>query len=400
MVKHHRRPASGFATIFLVTADVLVRTLADFLAASRQAVVREDGGVVFDLSRAKYSVSGEHGKCLLHLWSEERNAVRRVVDAEVANGVLRLAVQKLGQARPSTLEICRERDRRTPTARKAARTAYQRRLRRILERRFPDFTIVQLSSAMDLEHSFGPIYARGLLRRGRSAFAVLGVNEQETQASIDAALTFGILWMDCCRQAQAAKLLVEGLKLFVPAGASEITMERMAHLNRAAAKWQLYEVQEREETIAELDCADRGNVATRLVHAPDEQAALERFAQATARVRALFPEAEVAILSPAEVAFRCHGLEFARGRIETVPGSFRSEAKVVFGVGAEETVLDDREEGRFADLVRHLAGKRHPQGPRGDALFRLQSERWLESLVSSPLPCTPRCRRSQLPIGR
>ena len=35
-----------------------------------------------------------------------------------------------------------------------------------------------------------------MLRRGRSAFAVLGVNAQETQASIDAALTFGIL--QCC----------------------------------------------------------------------------------------------------------------------------------------------------------------------------------------------------------
>ncbi len=43
---------------------------------------------------------------------------------------------------------------------------------------------------MDLEHSFGPIYARGILRQGRTAFAVLGVNQQETQSSIDAALTF------------------------------------------------------------------------------------------------------------------------------------------------------------------------------------------------------------------
>ena len=48
----------------------------------------------------------------------ERNAVRRVLEAEVKNGVLRVAVQRLGQARPSKLEICRERDRRSPTARR------------------------------------------------------------------------------------------------------------------------------------------------------------------------------------------------------------------------------------------------------------------------------------------
>ena len=51
---------------------------------------------------------------------------------------------------------------------------------------------------------------------GNLRLRVLGVNGQETQASIDAALTFGILWLDTCRQAQAGKLVVEGLKLFLP----------------------------------------------------------------------------------------------------------------------------------------------------------------------------------------
>src|SRR5579864_6934697 len=84
------------------------------------------------------------------------------------------------------------RDHRTPTARRAARSSYQAHLRRAIERHFPDFTLTKLSNAVDLEKSFGPIYARGVLRRGRSVFAVLGVNQYETQASIDAALTFGI----------------------------------------------------------------------------------------------------------------------------------------------------------------------------------------------------------------
>jgi hypothetical protein len=101
---------------------------------------------------------------------------------------------------------------------------------------------------MDLERSFGPVYARGLLRRGQSAFAVLGVNGQETQGSIDAALTFGILWLDACRVANPGKFAVEGLKLFLPAGASALIRERMAHLNAAAAKWPLYELEERDVT--------------------------------------------------------------------------------------------------------------------------------------------------------
>ena len=123
-----------------------------------------------------------------------------------------------GRRVPSKLEICRQRDRRTPTAKRAARAAYQRSLQRTLERRFPTYVASPSSRlAPDLERSFGPIYARGLLRRGQSGFAVLGVNPQETQSSIDAALTFGILWLDACRLAQAGKIMVEGLKLFLPA---------------------------------------------------------------------------------------------------------------------------------------------------------------------------------------
>src|SRR5882757_2421072 len=101
--------------------ELLGRTVADYLRESSGAIVLEDGAVAFDLGQSRYSISGEHNKCLLHLWSAERNTVRRVLDAEVKGGTLRLAVQRLGQARPTKLEICRERDRRSPSAKKAAR---------------------------------------------------------------------------------------------------------------------------------------------------------------------------------------------------------------------------------------------------------------------------------------
>jgi hypothetical protein len=67
----------------LVTPDPLSRTVQDFLSEASGAVVLEDGAVAFDLGQAKYSISGDHNKCLLHLWSAERNTVRRVLDAEV-----------------------------------------------------------------------------------------------------------------------------------------------------------------------------------------------------------------------------------------------------------------------------------------------------------------------------
>src|SRR5262249_17033493 len=136
---------------------------------------------------------GEYNKCLLHLWSPERNIVRRILDFETKNDTLRLQVQRLKQTKPSKLEICRERDHRTPIARRTARLSYQKTLRRLLERRFHGYKVQQLTISANLEHSFEPIYARGLIRQRQSAFALLGVNAQETQTSIDTALTFGIL---------------------------------------------------------------------------------------------------------------------------------------------------------------------------------------------------------------
>ena len=366
-----------------VTPDLLTRTVQDFLAEASGAVVLEDGGVAFDLSHARYSISGEHNKCLLHLWSSERNTVRRVLEAEIKGGTLRLAVQRLGQSRPTKLEICRERDRRSPSAKKACRAAYEQKLRHALERHFPGFTIARLTTNADLEKSFGPIYARGVLRKGQSAFALLGVNANETQASIDSALTFGILWLDACRQSQAGKFLVEGLHLFVPNGCSALTRERIANLNRSAAKWSLYEFNERDDSVIEVDCSDRGNVSTRLVHAANEDAALEHFSASIARVKSILPNCEVAVLSAAELAFRWRGLEFARARMGAEVITFRTKEEIVFGVGPEERVLEDRNWQFFVQLLTALREIRHPYGPRQHPLFRMHPERWLESLVVS-----------------
>jgi len=364
-----------------VIPEALTRTVQDFLSEAAGAVVLEDGAVAFDLSHAKYSISGEHNKCLLHFWSAERNTVRRVLDAEIKHGTLRLAVQRLGQPRPTKLEICRERDRRSPSAKRICRAAYETKLRRAIERHFPGFTIDRLTSAVDLEKSFGPVNARALIRRGQSAFAVLGVNEKEAQASIDAALTFGILWLDHCRRQYGGKVFVEGLQLFVPDGCSSLVRERMANLNRAAAKWNLFELNERQDSLVEIDCSDRGNVFTRLVHAPNEAAAHQRFADSILKIRAILPNCEVAVLSAAELAFRWRGLEFARARLGAEAATFRSKQEIVFGVGAEERVLEDSNFSAFLQLLTAIRDNRHPYGPRQHPLFRMHSERWLESLV-------------------
>jgi len=196
--------------------------------------------------------------------------------------------------------------------------------------------------------------------------------------------------------------------LFVPVECSALVRERMANLNRAAAKWRLFEFDERHDSVVEIDCTDRGNVATRLVHATNETAALQRFADSIARVQSILPNCEVAVLSPAEVSFRWRGLEFARARMGAEAVTFQSRQEIVFGVGAEERVLEQRNWSFFAQLLTAMRDARHPYGPRGDRLFRMHPERWLESLVRADVSviderlsrnrCTRRFRLSRRPI--
>ncbi len=357
----------------------LARTLQDFLADARTAVVYEDGELLFDLASARYSLSDDFGKQVLHLWSEERNIVRRVLDAEIKEGTLRLSVQRFGQNRPVKLEFLKDRDRRTPSAKKAAREQYQKLLGRLLPRFFPDHTVEKLSSAVDLERSFGPVYTRGLLRRANLSWALLGVNAQETQSSIDAALTFGLLWLDVCRH--DGRGVVEGLKLFAPAGTTAILRSRMAHLDATAAKFLLYEVDERDQAIYEVDAADLGNIETRLVRCPDEQAVRARFADSIRRVHVLARDAEAVVLSSNEMVFRLYGLEFARARLAPEPGTFRPVEQIVFGAAPAEGRLDDANLQEFTNFVNVVVEARRPGGRRDHPLFRMHPERWLERLV-------------------
>jgi hypothetical protein len=190
--------------------------IESFFAQHAEAAVLEDGKVLFDLRSAKFSISTEYGRCTLHLWSEERNLVRRIVSAVERGGALRLATQRFGQTQAKLLELVSSRERRTPTSRDKARSGYVPLLERVLLRALPEWKAEGFRSAMDLEKSFGPAYARGsLIRgngvRGNQAWAVIGVNEEETAVTIDGILTLGVLWLQACREQAGGRRHYQGL---------------------------------------------------------------------------------------------------------------------------------------------------------------------------------------------
>jgi hypothetical protein len=368
----------------------LARAIEDYLASDPAPQVLEDGRVLFDLRTARYSITESHGRCLLQLWSEDRNLMRTVVGVETRARSLRLMTRRMGAPKPQVLELVPAGAHRTPSTRDATRRTYLRLLERALVRNFIGSKVDGMRSAMDLEHSFSPAYVRGRLLRGTAADAVIGVSQAESGAIVDGILTLGVLWLDYCRQHGDARRHFGGLKVIVPPGAWRTTAERMAWLNHGAGSFELYTLDERSEELAAIDYRDIGNVASRLVHAFLPEGAIERCRAGLDRLLALVPpeaceRVELYSRSANEVALLLHGLEFARVRHGAAADSFARQNEVSFGAGASETPLDDDSEPLARDLFARLFASRHADGVQTDALFRLQPERWLESRLRAAI---------------
>ena len=277
------------------TADHIRSTIHAFLAEHPHSLLLEGGRTLFDLREARFSLASENDRATLHLWSADRNLVRRILAVTPRSQTLRLTAQRFGQPRPHTLELTPDKHLRTPTARESTRQRYLRLLDRVLLHNFPDEGSVGLRSSMDLERSFGPAYARGTLVRGQHATALIAVNAAETKATIDGILTLGILWLQHCRDTGAAPAsgrpsrLFGTLRLILPRGAAATTLSRLAWLNPRIAQYELYELDEITEELVRRDPTGLGNSSTRLLHAPDLASAVDRFAEAIPRVLALLP---------------------------------------------------------------------------------------------------------------
>lgn len=383
-------PVSTTMTAAVPSAVELARVLEDFLSAHPRAAIFEDGRLLFDLHATHYSVGAEHGRCLLHLWSEERNTVRTVTAIEPRRGALRLETRRFGQAKPQRLTLTADPDFRTPTARDTSRRRFLRTLEQALATHFPGWMPESFRSAMDLEHSFGPAYARGIVTRGQSAWAVLGAGPDESSAAIDGALTLGVLWLARCREQSNGRRVFHGLRLVLPEGRSAMARARMGWLHSGAAQWELYELHARSGDLTPEPVERDGNLQMELSHAFDPQAALERAAVAIDSLLALLPaglaeRTEIRPLSATEIAFSLHGLAYARIRHGLTAGSFSRQNQIVFGAGPNETVLDEDTEDLFRDLADRLLQSRDAAVPERDALYRLQPERWLESVLRCDL---------------
>jgi hypothetical protein len=304
-----------------------------------------------------WEVRSAGAKPLLHLWSEQCNLTRRVLSiTDHSDERLVLAVERFGGAKPVRLEFILVGFERS--AKELSREEFCARLSRVLAEQFPDETVESLAISPDLEHSLSGKYARGLLRRGSTRIAILGVPDEDSAEVTADSLTFGLLWLDRAQQL-ARRGRISALRVILPRKARLPIAHRMAAVDSRIPS-ELFEYDSARETLERVDPNSLANISTFLVHPREAQALLDRARPALDSIIA--STAREITLHPAvpsrEVFLRFRGLSFARWE----------DGHVFFGALAR--LMDDLKTYRhpLASATRH-------------SLYRSQPERWLESLV-------------------
>ena len=350
-----------------------LRRALDGLCAKGVPEVRENGQWLAALDGVQYEVSAHGDMALLHLWSAQQSLVRRVIRvAEESQARVAVEVIRFGHSRSALLEFVAAQA--GHESRRVARGQFCDRLRQILADRFPDETVDALIASANLRYSISGSYARGLMRCGSQAFAVLGASPNEDGATIDGILTFGLIWLQHMRD-RAKRHSVCGLRLFIPRGTSATTAHRLAAL-AAPQEVELYEYDPLYWRVRRIALSDAGNLDTWITARREIEQIIAGALPQAERIQRLAPDAVRIGVAPAiqEVTLRFRGLEFARWKL----------GAMWFGLGDRTEILTPEKWPSLETLVRHMETHRHPlASDNKHRLYRAQPERWLETMVVS-----------------
>ena len=377
----------------------LQQELEAFIHSLRHPIVLEDEVELFDLTAARWKLTVEFGKLLFEAWNTARSIARRVESVAYSDrGRIGVFARKPGGRETGTLEF---REFEQPVNARRARAADRSRFRKefvsLLKREYSGWRLERVSNRSNLEYSFSTWYTRGLARQGRTGWAFLGVAESETPAAMDAILAHGLIWLDWLR-AQSQHATVAGLKLFLPPGAVRLSAHRAACLNNRAVQVEILEWKPGNLRPVSNDIKDFGNVETRL--APRRQGELLVNAH-----RPLLEEWVDDSLDQMDLvadpfgnftSLRVRGLEVARVEGQITP-------QIYFGLEGSYKKLEEANRGEFRRFMKQVLDVRDARSQnKSHEYYRLQSERWLESLLLRDITridseLVPECVYPQVP---
>ncbi len=226
----------------------------------------------------------------------------------------------------------------------------------------------------DLAHSLSGAFLRILARHSRGDYLLLSAAADQDEEKIPSILTQALIWLHLLRKSGSLHGN-SSIVLIVPAGRSAVLNHRARCLDPASVSVEVWEYL--------TDSVGLKFRPAPLPQVPEEHRDFRWPVLGPFRWSRAF--AEVMELAPDEIrryprykdydSVRLRGLEFAR-----VEGGDRS--RVTFGVGSVRTELTTDNFDGLRRLVEEILYYRRADTPdERHPFFRLQSERWLESMI-------------------
>ncbi len=351
--------------------DAILRTVERFLSESRQPALLEPGEEPISITQGSFAIEPLQDHVVLQVWDERRNLSRRIVAVrESAAGRLELIAERFGKRRHSLVLFDQAVPRSAGTRRHAARMVFRERFRRFLRRHFPGWSVADLTTEADLEHTLSDVYPRAFLRQGGGGLAAIAASPESGSSA--GCLSFGLIWLNYLRQREK-QVTVEGLVLLLPDGQQHLTCLRLRHLNPRTARFLVY-VYSEDGCEQIIDPRDHGNLNTRLEVCRTGISPSGAAAKLEERLSGL-SEVQSVPLNDGCVSYQVHGLEFVR----LSPGG------AFFGLDRKRPALPENVE-EICGLASHLARLRSPESSdKTHPLFTRCPEAWLASRVRSGL---------------
>lgn len=333
-----------------------------FILGCRTPAILEYGEEVMPLLPGEYTLELRSGRVWIDVWHENRSLSRRVIGIEGrATGTLDCSIHRFGgvPGKISFLDLDQPKTaHRTLTG---ARRSFGEQFRRMLTRQFPGWELRSLSTAMDLQRSFSPLFPRGRLTRGQHQIAAMACPDANHEPLF---LTFALLWFAHLRDRGGRRMCSTVLHLFLPEAAGRLTAHRLRWLarNELGAKLFLFNA---HGSAGEVDPNDLGNLDT-TVKSRYEPPRFSQEVEDLLRRLALWEGVGICPEPSGVVGIRFRGIEFAR-----VQGG-----RVYLGLSSQEEVHSGHLDrvAQFVDHMQLVAPELTPQ-----------RERWLECAVRSHL---------------
>lgn len=341
------------------------------LAAAGPVELRENGARVAHLSALSWEVRGHGAKPLLHLWSAQHNLTRRVLAiTDQSEERLALAVERFGRTRPDRLEFVRVAMERS--VRDQSREEFCCWVEALCATQFPDEIAESFSIHADLEHSLSGNYVRGVLKSGKSTWAVIAEPEYDPSASAGRCLAFALLWLERLRLSFEGKPLA-GLRLLL-AKESVAPVAHLLAVSNPKLRVELYQYDRTREIAEKIEPSSLANLISWLVPLRETQYLLDRAQAQLESIKSLAPSRITlhASVQKQQICLRFRGLSFA----------LWEDGKIFFGAPDAREQLNAGNQLAFKQMLHELEIHRNPLAT--DVMhsqFRAQPERWLEALV-------------------